>query len=162
MKENVVRGLGFNIVFVTAWIEALPFHGLGNFDFISSTGVLYHLKCPERGLNVLNNIQSEDGGAIINVYGTYARNGIYQVQELMKLIYHKVPSIKKELNDAKVILSVLPKHHWFHTIKITDIIYYGGNAHMIFMPRSWKIQTLIFMIRIMLYFRMESPKVFCK
>ena len=116
-----------NIVFVTAWIEALPFHGLGNFDFISSTGVLHHLKCPQICMNVLNNLQSEDGGAIISVYGTYARNGIYQVQELMKLIYHKVPSIKKELNDAKVILSILPKNHWFHTIKITDIIYYGDD-----------------------------------
>lgn len=67
------------IVFVTAWIERLSLYGLGNFDLISSTGVLHHLKCPQKGLNVLNDLQSENGGAVISLYGTYARSGIYHL-----------------------------------------------------------------------------------
>ena len=116
------------IIWVIAWIESLPYHGLGNFDFISSTGVLHHLKSPQKGLKVLNGIQLEKGGAMISMYGKYARSGIYQLQDLMREIRLKKASMQIELQDSKVILSILPPHHWFRAIRFTDIVSYGDNG----------------------------------
>ena len=52
-----MRG-GLDIVWVIDWIESIPRLGLGEFDFIGCTGVLHHLKNPQKGLNALNEIQS--------------------------------------------------------------------------------------------------------
>ena len=116
------------IVWVIAWIENLPHHGLGKFDFITSTGVLHHLKSPQKGLKVLSGLQLANGGAMISMYGKYARSGIYQIQDLMREIRLKKASVKNELKDSKVILSILPPHHWFRTIKLSDIVSYGDNG----------------------------------
>ena len=42
-----------NVVWVVSWIEAIPLHGLGHFEFATCTGVLHHLKSPTKGLNVI-------------------------------------------------------------------------------------------------------------
>ena len=53
-----MRG-SLKVVWVKGWVESILFHGLGHFNYVSSTGVLHHLKSPDRGLRVLNNIQSD-------------------------------------------------------------------------------------------------------
>ena len=101
------------IVWVMSWIESLPYLGLGSFDFVTSTGVVHHLKEPQKGLYILNGIQSENGGAVISMYGRYARSGIYQVQDIMRQIRLEKSLMKTWLRESKVILSILPAHHWF-------------------------------------------------
>ena len=77
MRENL------KIIWVMSWIENIPLYGLGEFDLVNCPGVLHHLKSPQRGLNILNDIQSENGGGVISVYGRYARSGVYQIQDLL-------------------------------------------------------------------------------
>ena len=74
------------IVWVIDWIESIPRLGLGYFDFTVSTGVLHHLKKPQHGLRVVNDAQTEYGGAEFMLYGKYGRTSIYQIQELMRII----------------------------------------------------------------------------
>ena len=126
-RRSKVRG-SLQIVWITAWIEQLTLLGLGEFDLISSSGVLHHLRCPQKGLNILNNIQSENGGALISVYGKYARSGVYQIQELMRKIQQQLPSMENELENTKIVLSILPLNHWFHVIRFKDTVSYGDHG----------------------------------
>ena len=71
------------IVWVMDWIESIPRLGLGNFDFVVSTGVLHHLKSSQNGLNIISGLQQANGGAEIMVYGTYGRTPIYWIQKLV-------------------------------------------------------------------------------
>ena len=41
------------VVWIIDWIESIPRLGLGKFDFSLSTGVLHHLKIPQKGLNIV-------------------------------------------------------------------------------------------------------------
>ena len=116
------------IVWITAWIESLPYHGIGPFDFISSTGVLHHLKSPQKGLNVFNDIQMDNGGAVISMYGRYGRSGIYHIQDLMREIRLRKDLMQNELHESKAILSILPQHHWFNAMKLWDITHFGDNG----------------------------------
>ena len=54
---------GLKIVWVIDWIESIPRLGLGSFDLAVSTGVLHHLKSPQKGLKIVNDAQTPDGGA---------------------------------------------------------------------------------------------------
>ena len=103
-----------NVVWVISWIEAIPLLGLGQFDFASCTGVLHHLKSPQKGLNVMKDVQVPNGGANLMVYGKYGRTGIYQLQQLFKVINRKERGISVEISNAKKILYTLPNNHpWF-------------------------------------------------
>ena len=110
------------IVSVLDWIESIPRLGIGKFDFIGSTGVLHHLKCPQKGLNIVNDIQLSHGGAQFMVYGTYGRTGVYQIQELMQIINKQQTPMKTELRHAKAILSKLSDGHWLNHFGRVDKI----------------------------------------
>ena len=122
-----MRG-SLNIIWITGWIESIPRHGLGNFDFVLSTGVLHHLKNPQKGLSLLNDIQFEHGGAQFMVYGKYGRTGIYQIQELMRRINGQSESMDNELHSANVVLEILSEKHWFRHFKFTDTETFGNNG----------------------------------
>ena len=135
-----------NIIWINDWIEGIPRHGLGNFDMIVSTGVLHHLKNPQKGLNMLNDIEFEHGGAQFMVYGKYGRTGVYQVQELLRSINQQSQSIDDDLNSANVILEVLPTKHWFRhfTFPDTEIFENGGIYDLLLHKRdvSYSIREL--------------------
>ena len=115
-----MRG-GLDIVWVIEWIESIPKLGLGKFDFVGCTGVLHHLKNPQKGLNEVNEIQTENGGAEYMVYGTIGRTGIYQIQNLLKIINEHGNSMERELKEAKGVLKVLPDDHWFRHFHFSDV-----------------------------------------
>ena len=114
------------IIWITGWIEYLPRHGLGFFDLVVSTGVLHHLKSPEDGLKVLNDIQLENGGAEFLVYGHFGRTGVYQIQSLMHNINQQVHAMSKEIDYASAILEILPRKHWFHYSENSDLSTMGN------------------------------------
>ena len=58
------------IVWVIDWIESIPRLGIGSFDLVASTGVLHHLKNPQKGLSIVSTTQLPHGGAEFMVYGT--------------------------------------------------------------------------------------------
>ena len=62
----------------------------GKFDMISVTGVLHHLNDPDHGLRVLVDSLKEHGGMEIMVYAQYGRTGLYQLQEILRLINQNV------------------------------------------------------------------------
>ena len=103
------------VVWVIDWIETIPRLGLGNFDFVGCTGVVHHLKSPQNGLRVLHDAQTHDGGAQFMIYGAYGRTGIYQIQNILRIINQGSHSMVKDLNFAKKILalpSISEYHPW--------------------------------------------------
>ena len=110
-----------NTVWVTEWIEGIPRLGIGNFDFVSCTGVLHHLKSFSRGLNIIKDAQVVSGGAALVVYAKYGRTGIYQIQDLLRVTNKKENNILSEISNSKLMLQILPKSHWFDHSKSYDI-----------------------------------------
>ena len=116
-----LRGLN-NIIFLVGWVEGIPRLGLGKFNLFHSSGVLHHLKSPLKGLNVLKSVLSTDGGGTIMVYGQYGRCGIYHLQSALRYINKKDNTLNIQIENAKSLLTVLPKSNWFQKIRhtITD------------------------------------------
>ena len=111
-----------NVVWVISWIEDIPLHGLGTFDYFTCTGVLHHLKNPQKGLSVVRGTQPrKDGGGAVMVYGQYGRTGIYQLQHLLRITNEKETSMTAEISNAKKILDILPEHHWFAHRNSSDV-----------------------------------------
>ena len=111
-KRAMIRQLN-NILWVNDWIESIPYLGMGYFDLIICTGVLHHIKHPSRGLRRLNEIQKENGGAVLMVYGKYGRTGVYYMQELMRLINKHENILHIEVSNAKRIIDVIPTDAFF-------------------------------------------------
>jgi len=86
---------------------------LGKFDFINCSGVLHHLESPEEGLKALRGVLNDGGAMGLMVYGQYGRTGVYQMQELMKLINEDEEDMRVQLERTKKILRSLPKTNWF-------------------------------------------------
>ena len=112
-QARVAMRRSTQIVWATDWIESIPKLGLGRFDFVQCTGVLHHLKSPQKGLNVLKDAQVANGGASLMVYGKYGRTGVYQVQALLRTINTHRQTMDEELGNANHILHILPKYHGF-------------------------------------------------
>jgi SAM-dependent methyltransferase len=102
-----------NIEWIQDSLLDLPRMGLGEFDYINCSGVLHHLENPVEGLKALRNALSEEGAMGIMVYGEYGRTGVYQMQELMRLINSDEPNMHIQLENAKAILDCLPATNWF-------------------------------------------------
>ena len=105
-----IRGL-LNIIWVIDWIESIPQLGIGRFDFISCTGVLHHLKNPQKGLKILSEL---DGAINLMVYGRYGRTGVYHIQKVLRAIIQEDVGIIKEIKYAKSVIDILPGGHWFN------------------------------------------------
>lgn len=120
--RTIVRKL-FKTVWVLDWMESIPRLGIGQFDFVECSGVLHHLKSPQRGLNILKEGQRKNGGAHLMVYGRYGRAGIYHIQYLLRVINVQTKTMHEEVTNAKHALRILPKYHWFHHVGVYD--YYG-------------------------------------
>ena len=93
----------------------------GYFDFIVCIGVLHHLECPQSGLNTLRQVLKPDGGMYIMVYGKIGRTGVYQMQNLLKIVNKNTKTFANKINNFKKVYSILPSSNWF--IKNEDIMF---------------------------------------
>ena len=106
-----VRSLD-GITFVQSQIEDIAALGLGQFDFVFSSGVLHHLPSPGEGLAALAGAVKPGGGLAIMVYGAYGRQHVYQVQRLLRLLAPPEFSHDTRLTIARRLLDRLRPSHW--------------------------------------------------
>ncbi|MDD5010696.1 MAG: class I SAM-dependent methyltransferase [Phycisphaerae bacterium] len=111
-KRASVRGLK-NIQWIEGSLMDLPQMDIGKFDYINCSGVLHHLESPIEGLNALKSVLDPDGAIGIMVYGKYGRTGVYQMQELMRLINENESDMRVQLDSTKAVLDTLPQTNWF-------------------------------------------------
>ena len=114
MRQNL------KMVWVLDWIESIPKLGLGKFDFAISTGVLHHLKNPQKGSSIMSDLQLPNGGAAFMVYATYGRTPLYWIQNVLRIINEIEHDIEHELENARLVLEALPEDHFFHLGKYQD------------------------------------------
>jgi SAM-dependent methyltransferase len=74
-----------NVKFVLGSLLELDKFKLGKFDYIDCYGVIHHTADPSNALTQLSNSLEDDGGMGIMLYGKYGRQGVYRMQEIMKL-----------------------------------------------------------------------------
>jgi ubiquinone/menaquinone biosynthesis C-methylase UbiE len=111
-----VRGLK-NIRFIHASINDIPKLELGQFDYISCSGVLHHLEDPSVGLRALVSVLKAEGALDIMVYAPYGRAGIYTMQTLMKFINEGVQDMHQKLDNCKRLLPLLPSTNLFRRLE---------------------------------------------
>lgn len=102
-----------NIQWVHGSILSLSEYNLGLFDYISCTGVLHHLNDPKHGLHTLKSVLKPTGAMGIMLYGKYGRSGVYQMQELMRLINQKSTTLPEKIKNTRTVLDELPESNWF-------------------------------------------------
>ena len=124
-----------NILWITDWLESVPFLGINRFDFVVSSGVLHHLKRPSKGLKVLNDAQLDTGGAMLMVYARYGRTGVYHIQNMTRQVNGGAKDISNEIRNTKPLLKTLPDTNWYLKrnsvldLNINDIEIYDRLLH---------------------------------
>ena len=111
-RRAEVRGLE-NITWIRGSLLELPDMGLDAFDYISCTGVLHHLEEPESALAALQAVLKDDGAMGLMVYAKYGRTGVYQMQELMRLINRGENDKQVKVRNTRQVLAALPETNWF-------------------------------------------------
>ena len=102
-----------NIFWVHDSLLELPHMKLAKFDYISCTGVLHHLSSPLEGLNALKSVLKPSGAMSIMLYGEYGRTGIYQMQNLMRLVNGDEQNMQNKVDDTKAMINTLPLKNWY-------------------------------------------------
>ncbi len=102
-----------NIRWINDSLLTLSPEQIGAFDYISCTGVLHHLADPLAGLLALKSVLKPQGGMGILIYGKYGRTGIYQLQQLMRLINGDGGSPEEKVANTRRVLAALPESNWF-------------------------------------------------
>ncbi|WP_367364140.1 class I SAM-dependent methyltransferase [Candidatus Tisiphia endosymbiont of Nedyus quadrimaculatus] len=111
-KRAEKRGLT-NIKWVYDSILNIPKLNLGKFDYINCIGVLHHLKNPPNGLKILKDSLSDQGAINIMVYAKYGRTGLYQVQDIMKMVNQGVSNRIEEIMNTKSVMAGFPATSWY-------------------------------------------------
>jgi 2-polyprenyl-3-methyl-5-hydroxy-6-metoxy-1,4-benzoquinol methylase len=109
-KRAEIRKLS-NIKWYNESLLDLPKLDIGKFDYINCSGVLHHLEDPSKGLLALKSVLKEDGAMGIMLYGKYGRSGVYEVQELLRIINKNEQDINQKIANTKIILDSLPAYH---------------------------------------------------
>lgn len=112
-KRADVRGLN-NIDWINDSLLNLPNMDVEPFDFIDCCGVLHHLEDPDAGLKALLSVLKPGGAMSLMVYAVYGRTGIYQVQNLMRMINNEEDAASVKIRNAREVLRNLPEQHWFN------------------------------------------------
>lgn len=113
-KERISRrGLQNKVTWIQDSLLNLSRLGLPPFDYINCSGVLHHLEDPSAGLQTLAAALKPDGALGIMVYGKYGRTGVYQMQDLMRLVNHGTSEPAQMLDLTRRTLSTLPDTNWF-------------------------------------------------
>ena len=102
-----------NIEWIHGSLLNLPEMKLGKFDYINSCGVLHHLADPDAGLKALKSVLKDEGCMTLMLYAEYGRTGVYQIQELMRLINKDEENLQNQVDSTKLILNELPATNWF-------------------------------------------------
>ncbi|KKL69197.1 hypothetical protein LCGC14_2117360 [marine sediment metagenome] len=102
-----------NVTWLRGSLLDLPEMGLPPFDYINCVGVLHHLEEPEAGLKALRAVLKDDGAMGLMVYARYGRAGVYQMQELMRIVNRDEDDHQGKLDNAKAVLNALPETNWF-------------------------------------------------
>lgn len=108
-----VRGLK-NIDWISDSLLNLPNLDVGPFDFIDCSGVLHHLEDPDAGLKALASVLKPGGAMSLMVYAVYGRTGVYQVQNLMRMINDESDGTGVKIRNTREVLRSLPEQHWFN------------------------------------------------
>lgn len=114
-KERAqIRGLT-NIRWVHDSLLNLPALAaeLGKFDYINCSGVLHHLADPDLGFKALLSVLKADGAIGLMVYATSGRTGVYQMQELMRLVNGDEADAQRKIANTRGMLASLPATNWF-------------------------------------------------
>jgi|AntRauTorcE11897_2_1112592.scaffolds.fasta_scaffold00908_12 ubiquinone/menaquinone biosynthesis C-methylase UbiE len=113
-KRAKIRNL-HNIKWINDSLLDLPAlkEELGEFDFITCTGVLHHLDDPDAGLQAIKSVLKDDGAMEIMVYAKYGRMAVYQIQEMMQLINEGITDNATKIKNTRAVLKDLPSHHLF-------------------------------------------------
>jgi SAM-dependent methyltransferase len=88
----------------------------GPFDYIDCCGVLHHLDDPAAGLRTLTGVLADAGGMGLMVYGEYGRTGVYQMQDMLRLLEEQEPgrAPTDRVDLARRLLNQLPATNWLH------------------------------------------------
>lgn len=79
------------------------------FDLIYATGVLHHLKEPDKGLKALGRVLADDGVMCVMLYAKYGRAGVAMVQEALRHL--GAEQDKHGITLTRNILASLPRWH---------------------------------------------------
>ena len=118
-----------NIEWVNASVYDVAKLDLGEFDYISCSGMLHHLDDPSRGLKALRKVLKDTGAMGIMVYGQYGRTGIYQVQEIMRRVCRADDNADTRVALCEAFLKNVPKSNWMNhnaAMYNTDINTFGA------------------------------------
>lgn len=148
-KERAqIRGLA-NITWVHDSLLNLPALAaeLGIFDYINCSGVLHHLADPDLGFKALRSVLKDDGAIGLMVYATTGRTGVYQMQELMRLVNGDEADAQRKIANTRDLLASLPATNWFkrsedlhHDHKMGDAGIYDLLLHS--QDRSYSVGEL--------------------
>ncbi len=105
------RGLK-NLRFVTGRLEELEALAPGPYDYIDCCGVLHHLPDPPAGLAALTAALAEDGGIGLMLYGHLGRSGVYELQDLLRVLAGDAP-LAVQVTLARRLLAKLPETNRF-------------------------------------------------
>ena len=114
-----------NIQFVHGSILDIENAGFDKFDYINCSGVLHHLEEPTAGLKKLNSVLNDNGAIGIMVYGQYGRTGVYQMQQLMRLINSNETNPDHQLQNTRTVLDSLPDTNWY---KMTEHSFFPDST----------------------------------
>ena len=109
-RRAAVRELD-NIDLVAAPLEELSRLGLGEFDFVLTSGVLHHLASPEAGLEALRDVLAPEGGMAIMVYAAHGRQSLYIFQQLLAYLAPPDLATEERLRILRQTLAHLPADH---------------------------------------------------
>lgn len=107
------RGLGRFVEWRHASLLDLPKMGLAPFDFVNCSGVLHHLADPVAGLAALRSVMKDDGAMGLMVYGQYGRTGVYQMQELMRVVNPPGLDEAEAVARTRAMLAGAPETNWY-------------------------------------------------
>lgn len=109
-KERIrVRGLQNRVRWINGSLLELASFDLEPFDYINCSGVLHHLEDPDAGLAALRGALKDDGAMGLMLYGKHARAGVYEIQELLRMLNCHEENPKRKTDTARRILQSLPK-----------------------------------------------------
>jgi len=103
-----IRGLS-SINFRTG--SLLDAGDFGTFDYIDCCGVLHHLPDPPAGFRALAGALKPDGGIGLMVYGELGRTGVYQAQEMLRMVAGNGPNTER-VAVARKLVDALPPTNW--------------------------------------------------
>ncbi|SFC68191.1 Methyltransferase domain-containing protein [Polaromonas sp. OV174] len=126
-RRAEIRGLS-NISWVHDSLLNLPGLQLEAFDYINCSGVLHHLADPDLGFKALRSVLKADGAIGLMLYATTGRTGVYQMQQLMRLVNSQEADDTRKIANTREMLASLPASNWFARSEALHHDHKAGDA----------------------------------